>query len=478
MVDYVRAMGYPAAYTGPGRLNKDLAGAAAIIMPQPSKRFAVEDLQAVRSFILRGGGMLYLCDHTNVGGCMTPANELLAPYGIRLNFDTALPAVPGWWADLVARDYPPMQGLNNDRCGFGWWVGASLKLEPEATPLLVGTRCWSDRGNMRNAVRAYLGDYRVNRRERVGDLVLAAAGNTGNTGRVVVFGDTSTPQNVAVAQAWDFVSQTVAWITARQEWRGWVWMRLLGFLAMVVGFVSLRLFSFRPLPLCGLAAFIVAAGLMPHGFAGLQLRASPGREIVPVYAPALGRYSLESMKENGLWGSLMAIERAGKLPRIVDHIDARQLYLSRHILMLSPGAPLPSRDRELLSGWVARGGQLVISCAPDDWHSMSRMSVCSGADVTYHSLGSGPAIDSGGNTRYGCSAYALRIDRSVWTPVLIRLNECFAAVSQRGRGRVVLLADPAFLTCRNTEGEVSAHTENSRWLSGLFHTASVRRPAK
>lgn len=474
LCDYVRSLGYPSAYTAPGRLKDDLQNAAAIILPQPTKRLSAEDLRALRMFVARGGGLLYLLDHTNVGRCMLPANDVLAPYGIRPKFDTALPAKTGWWTDLKASGHPTVYGMINERCEAGWWVGASLNIERGAQPLLVGTRCWSDWGSTRNVKRAYLGNYRIDRRERVGDLVLAASGNTRSGGRVIAFGDTSTPQNLAVAQCWRYLGRTMSWLTAGPEWRGWRWIRTAGLVAMVIGCLALVVQKHRPSIVALLVAGTLAAGLAPEWSRPSFPRALPGRDVVLVYAPALGRYSLESMKEDGLWGTLLGVARAGKLPRIIDTLDPRELAEARFLLMVSPGGALSGADGALLSDWVMKGGQLTVACAPEDWYSFSRMPIFSGAQVTSQGLGNGRATDIRGGARYSCMAYSLTADESIWRPLLSRLGECFAAMSVRGRGRVTLIADPAFVTCRNTEGEKEGHVENCRWLASLWYSANAR----
>lgn len=474
LCDYLRSLGYPSAYTAPGQLERDLRAATAIVLPQPTKRLSAEDLRALRMFVARGGGLLYLLDHTNVGRCMLPANDVLAPYGIRPKFDTALPAKTGWWTDLKASGHPTVCGMSGERCEAGWWVGASLNIERGAQPLLVGTRCWSDWGNTRNVKRAYLGNYRIDRRERVGDLVLAASGNTRSSGRVIAFGDTSTPQNLAVAQSWRYLGRTMSWLTARPEWQGWRWARTAGLVAMVIGCLALVVQRARLSIVALLVAGTLAAGLAPEWFRPSFPRALPGRDVVLVYAPALGRYSLESMKEDGLWGTQLAVARAGKLPRIIDTLDPRELAEARFLLMVSPGGSLSGADGALLSDWVMKGGQLTVACAPEDWHSFSRMPIFSGAEVTSHSLGNGQATDIRDGVRYACMAYSLAADESIWRPLLFRLGECFAAMSVRGRGRVTLIADPAFVTCRNTEGEKDGHVENCRWLSSLWYSARTR----
>lgn len=478
LCEYVRAIGYPSEFTGPGKLTKDLPGAVGLIMPQPTKRLSAEDIKALRRFVYLGGGMLYLGDHTNVGRCMEPASEVLAPYGVALKFDTVLPSRSGWWADLVARDHPAVRGLRNERCQSGWWVGASLRVSPLATPLLVGTRCYSDWGNARNSKRAYLGNYRIDRGERVGDLVLAAAGASSGRGRVIVFGDTSSPQNLAASQAWEFLSSMLAWLTSRPEWPGWAWVRVVGLVCMVTGCVGLALVVGRPLVLACVVLAALVLCLAPRGFTPVQLLSRSGRETVLVHMPPLSRSSLELMREDGPWGTLLSIARGGKLPHTV--VDLRQWDLSRarHLVMLAPGSPLTRRERDMLSRWVTGGGQLVLSCGPEDWASVRRMPILSGAQVTFRSLGAGVAKDTSGQTRYACNAYGLEVDPALWRPILTRLGECFAATSARGRGRVTLIADPAFLHCRNTEGEDMGHIENCRWLTALFSSRPPGRAGK
>ena len=81
-----------------------------------------------------------------------------------------------------------------------------------ARPVIVARHGFSDRGNQNNADRAFLGNRRYDRGERLGDIVLAADAKQGQ-GAVLVFGDTSPFQNLPIPFHWRFVLDTFSYVS-------------------------------------------------------------------------------------------------------------------------------------------------------------------------------------------------------------------------------------------------------------------------
>ena len=54
----------------------------------PFRSLSPADIDCIRDFVSAGGSLLVAAEHTNLGGTRDAYNQLLAPYGIAINFDT------------------------------------------------------------------------------------------------------------------------------------------------------------------------------------------------------------------------------------------------------------------------------------------------------------------------------------------------------------------------------------------------------
>ena len=101
--------------------------------------------------------------------------------------------------------------MSDDEIGIS--VGASLDMEKTSFPILLGKGGFSDMGSYLDPERSFLGDYDVNPGEQLGDVILAAGAYYGE-GRVVVFGDTSSFQNIALSKTNLLISNVFKWLTS------------------------------------------------------------------------------------------------------------------------------------------------------------------------------------------------------------------------------------------------------------------------
>jgi hypothetical protein len=139
-------------------------------------------------FVTNGGSLLVLGDHTDVFGLMRSFNSLLEGYGIKFKFDSAYHARRNWRGCTACA--AGVLEHRWEKYEHGIAVGASLQLNGFARPLVIGRFGHSDTGERRNQMGSFLGNYRLDPNERIGDLPLVAQANIGK-GRVLVFGDTS-----------------------------------------------------------------------------------------------------------------------------------------------------------------------------------------------------------------------------------------------------------------------------------------------
>ncbi|MDR2366084.1 MAG: hypothetical protein LBD68_09600 [Zoogloeaceae bacterium] len=208
--NYLEAKGYSCDVTdeiGAGVLET----ADVLVIINPMRTPGREGLDAIWSFVERGGGLLAVGDHTGDRQIRLPLNELLAPAGITFNFDSAMPFQSLWPDAFVTRRSPVFANVSDRQIQAV--VGASLEISYKARPLLIGKTGYSDGGDLSNAADGFLGDMRFSRGERVGDLILAAESGHGS-GRILAFGDTSFLQNTTLAYSYPLIDNLFAYLAS------------------------------------------------------------------------------------------------------------------------------------------------------------------------------------------------------------------------------------------------------------------------
>jgi hypothetical protein len=71
-----------------GRITaEDLATASVLVIYDPNRSFTEEEIQAVRNFVARGGGLFVIGDHTNVFGSTSHLDQLLNGMGFQFRDD-------------------------------------------------------------------------------------------------------------------------------------------------------------------------------------------------------------------------------------------------------------------------------------------------------------------------------------------------------------------------------------------------------
>ena len=217
----------------PDLSEKDLSGVDLLVLFYPTQDFKAEQLQRVQKYVAAGGKLLLMCDHTGRESAKADDrfdlhesrfNELLEPTSIRVGFDAAEFAIGGWLESYEALAHPTTLGIEDSRNVFGVVIGASLEIQSPAVPLLIGRWGFSDAGD-EGTWPAMLGNQRYDAGEKLGDLVLAAEQSWGS-GRVLVFGDTSTLNNGIVIGSNPFASRLLAYMagdgaTAAAPLRQW-----------------------------------------------------------------------------------------------------------------------------------------------------------------------------------------------------------------------------------------------------------------
>lgn len=213
---YCRAEGYDFGVIDKETIEPiDLNDTQVLMLINSPKDWPDREKQVILDFVERGGSLLVLGDHTDVFGLMKGFNPLIGEFGIRFQFDSAYKARETWRgcqaaaADAIA--------LSWDQENPSVAVGASLELTGSARPLLTGRYGFSDSGVRENYVGSFLGNYRYEPGEKLGDVVLVATATRG-AGRVMVWGDTSAFQGGMSDSYAKVVGPTLAWLTRKAAW--------------------------------------------------------------------------------------------------------------------------------------------------------------------------------------------------------------------------------------------------------------------
>jgi len=337
-----------------------------------------EEEAMVHRWVENGGSLFLLGDHTGLANIREPTNSLLKPYGLELNFDSAKPKRTGWAGSLITAPHPLTAGLGLERQGgknpgvTHIWVGASLKVEYPAVPVIMGRDGFSDIGNPNNEKDGFLGDYRYRIDERLGDQVLVAEAHVGE-GKVLLFGDTSTMQNGAMVRSGPFVERIYDYLLSDVK-PVKLFVRIIG-LILLLGSVlvwGISQGSFGGLFLTSILLF----GLNLQFNSKLENRLEkydPGfwsQEAFPValidhdHAP---RTPLNHTSDQGVWGLQNCLMRSHFLPQSLEEWDKAALDHATVLIENAPAASFNRKEQTDLADFMLNGGLVVLCCGYEEY---------------------------------------------------------------------------------------------------------------
>jgi hypothetical protein len=334
-----------------------------LVVMNPAYAFESSELEAIWSFVERGGGLLVLGDHTNISGTMEPLNVLLEPTGVRVEFDSAIPQIARWtWYGCMRVHPHPLTAGIRDESDVKTSVGASLALPAHAIPILSGRDAFSDAGNWANAQGAYLGNMRYDTFETFGDLPLAAVVHHGS-GKAVVFGDTSPFQRSAIFNSHEFVARVFTYLATPGTRGAPGASRAVGAVLVALGTLGLLLGTSSAAT--GLAVTTVAA-VVALWITGGTARVEPpaiasGTDVGIIDLSHGNRVDLHSGEDNGISGLADQFWRGGYVPLGMKELDSGLLENAEIFATVAPSVPFTRSERRALVEFVERGGLLVVA---------------------------------------------------------------------------------------------------------------------
>ncbi|MES2922137.1 MAG: hypothetical protein V4819_11355 [Verrucomicrobiota bacterium] len=435
-----------------------------------------ETLRRIWDFVAKGGKLWVMGDHTFIKNGRNHLNELLAPCHISFNNDSAQFFPQGWFNSYKFYQGTPFATLRDDAENRpGILVGASLQLGVPAEPLVAGTFGYSDWGlDTPEGDRGYLGDFKYQPGERLGDLVLIAGERHGK-GRVLVFGDTSSFFNNNLTRSFELLRASLGWLGESNEWSFPASAAGRGIAALLVaGFVGLA-FLWRTLP-------IQAGALMA---AGLVSVVSHGKGGLPDYEPTFARAHLavldfshqpnaskHSAMESGLHGVAINLLRHGKLPVAMNEWDPAMLDVARYVVLNAPRRPVTRGERHDLMRFMERGGTVILGCGYLDAEGSRDLLESLGCRIGNVPLGRFFDRQAFGQPVSFMSAWALEQVPEKATVLCASADWPLMVTVPVGKGALVLIGDSEFLQNRNVEGHKNHDPANTAFLKNLLDSTN------
>ena len=337
-----------------------------------NKSFSLSEHKTIWKFVENGGSLLVLGDHTAVGGIMNPLNDLLKPAGISYRFDSAIPIdKESRWIPCYQLLHNPISFRINELDEIQISVGASLDINYGSFPIIIGRYGLSDIGSHLNEEKAFLGDYRYNKGEQIGDIILAACTYYGK-GKVIIFGDTSPFQNVPISYTLPFLDSVFNWLcnnrTIMLDFSIMILsiLFLFGTIILYLKFKEKKIqFVFFPLALC--IGILISAAINPIILGESEIKG----DIVYVDVSHIERFSIEPYKNTSLTGLMTNLMRNNYLPIILRDFSNEKMENCKILIFNAPTRSFSDNEVESIKKFIKNGGLVILSTGfPDKDASM------------------------------------------------------------------------------------------------------------
>lgn len=454
-----------------------MSGIDVLLMIVPTSNFSEAEVSKINEFLENGGRVVLVGDHTDLLGCMGPFNQISAPYGIELEFDSAFSHTKWWFRNIVKGIHLGYQ--ENIWLDYGVGTGGSLTVSDRAIPLLVGKYAFGDIGNMSKTSMkdAFLGNYRYEHGETLGDMILMASAPV-KKGEILCIGDSSMLQNISYPRTAGFVRHVLG--TRHQNATESIrWLALQCCVALLAAFLayttnvergaipvwepSLRICLFVALMLVSFAVPIQKSRKQP-------LPKQPN--LFVVLNPKSSVINRDPFNFTSCMGLPTCLSRNGKTARFAYTLDEACAAEPEGIIIPGCLQKFSNSDQSTLRDYVERGGLLVLACGDDCKHSLATLLETTGIRVTSTPLGGDPFAESAVSPISFLDAYALAIDVSAGGAhpevVMSRLEHPVICRVRIGEGTLVVIGDSKFFCDKNLESEKEFRRKNVDFIGEII----------
>jgi len=447
--------------------DKVLSGSRVLVVINLMEFLEPAEKQVIWDFVDRGGSLLLLGDHTGVEGIRGPSNDLLDPVKIRLNFDSATCWSQGWRDALQLPSNPVNRGalVAED---VQIWIGASLSVGPAARPMIIAKYGYSDMGDSANADMAYLGDRRHNPGERIGDMVLAAEARHGK-GQMLVFGDTSPFQNLALVSSWSYVQRVFQRLTGPRS-SSHIPVRLV-LLVIAIMFLG---GSGRALGHSVFAWTVLAVAFTLAASATGRFGAIPAPRMINLPKAVVDishgeRFDELTWYHDCAGGLYLNLARNGYTPLLMRTFDETLIGDSDLLVVIAPAKPFSKMEETVISDFMNDGGILILSTGYEERDRSE--SILDSLGVALENIPLAHfETDALGQTVRFAEAWPLDVSASGAIEVCHYpgMDDPVMVFIPRGRGGALVIGDSQFLLNSNLEGLDDWHLGNIMFLRELF----------
>ena len=424
------------------------------------------------AFVEAGGKLWVLGDHTFIKNGRNHLNDLLAPCHITFQHDSAQFFPQGWFHSyqfLQGTAFAGLQDMAENRPAI--LVGASLELKRPALPLILGRFGYSDWGVSTDVDnRGYIGDFKYQPQERLGDLVLVAGEKYGR-GRILVFGDTTSFFNNNLSRSYEILRCALSWFGESPRWLDFAaWPVRLGIIALLAALgVLLRIFPSAWGRQAILLATLFLALLGQRSTGSLPLDREYARSHLAVIDFAHEPYaSKHSSMESGLHGVSINLTRYGLLPVAINRWDGEILDAARLVVLNAPRRPFTGAERLDLDRFMRRGGTVWLGCGFPHYDNCQPL--LAPLQMRVRGLPLGRFFDrfAFGQRVSFVSAWPVEVDNPDASVICLYDQWPLMVLAPVGQGRLILISDSEFLHNRNIEGFENYDPANIQFLKALL----------
>lgn len=448
-----------------------------------NKKFTPQEHKTIWKYVENGGSLLVLGDHTDIAGMKEPLNDLLSPVGINYRFDSGIPIDQyfNWEPCYDLMNHPITYNSEIlDRIDIS--VGATLDINSvNSFPIILGKYGLSDKGDYKS--NSNLGDYEYNPGEQLGDVVLVAGSYYGN-GKVIVFGDTSSFQNLALPNSISFVKNVFNWLAFSSN--GLVKLTqillfLMFFLFSTILYIFLSkqkiLFLIFPLIICFAIIFAIIINsiliIIPPTKGNIAYIDTTHNEF----------FNKRVSKVNSLDGTFTNIMRNDYLPILLRDFSEEKIKNSELLIFNSPTEIINDKEIKLLKDYMYNGGYIILASGFNEKNSYINFLNEFGLDVYDFPLGPVPYTKDNPEEfieqpRF-VDSWVINIENALNTESFYNITiegytYTLVTFTEYGTGGLLFICDGQFLYNKNIESADELWPGNIQFLKNIFDFIKLR----
>lgn len=365
LVELLKKYGFEVGFVE--TITKDpLHKADILVLIMCAKPYTKEEIKSIREFVLDGGGLLVIGDHTDTRNTGSSLNPVIEEFGIRFRFDTL-------WIrgrDRINLHYRP-HPTHFDLEKIYLAVGASLQTKYPARPIIQSSYAvYSDYGDPDNTP-IHLGNSMPDKDEKVNDLTLIADSRYGN-GRVFVLGDSTCFQNASIYANYLFAYRIFDWLNHKKGHTGYIKIILLVMIFFIIVLLIILFFQrgiSREYLFAAIGLSLVLAVRL-GGIINSKVYPTPKRleNSILIDLAHQNEYNTlwtvrtKSEKETSLDGLIAQIIRKGYHPVLKSKgkytFDELQEYEA--LFIICPNTPFSSKEIEAIVKYCEQGGGVLL----------------------------------------------------------------------------------------------------------------------